>query len=226
MWSRSRLLVALLGLGAFRAAFAQPINQQPVRDPKLAEAIFKARLDSARMRFTPADAQFMQGMIHHHAQAVVMSRWAPSHGASPAVRTLAARIINAQQDEIAIMQTWLRDRKQPVPEVMEMNGQLMVHGAGHEGHDMQMPGMLTDAQMRELDAARGVEFDRLFLTYMIQHHKGATAMVSTLFSSDGAANDEAVFKFAADVNIDQTTEIVRMQGMLDALPKSAKTGTK
>nr|MCU0636034.1 DUF305 domain-containing protein [Gemmatimonadaceae bacterium] len=104
MWSRSCLFVAFIGLGAARAASAQPINQQPVRDPKLAETIFKARLDSARMRFTAADVQFMQGMIHHHAQAVVMSRWAPSHGASPAVRTLAARIINAQQDEIAVMQ--------------------------------------------------------------------------------------------------------------------------
>jgi uncharacterized protein (DUF305 family) len=81
-------------------------------------------------------------------------------------------------------------------------------------HEMLMPGMLTEAQMRELDAARGREFDRLFLTYMIQHHRGATSMVTELFGSYGAGQDETVFKFASDVNVDQTTEIERMQRML------------
>jgi uncharacterized protein (DUF305 family) len=209
-------LTALLGGTAFRPALAQPINgSQPVRDPKQAEAIFRARLDSARMRFTAADVKFMQGMIHHHAQAVVMSGWAKANGASPLVQTLAARIINAQRDEIGIMQGWLRDRKQQVPELHEMDGTLMVMmGDSHGEHDMHMPGMLSDAQLAELKAARGTDYDRLFLMYMIQHHKGATTMVSELFASNGAANDEAVFKFAADVNVDQTTEIARMQQML------------
>jgi uncharacterized protein (DUF305 family) len=214
-------LAVALGTGAPLAA--QPVQGEPVRDPKRAEAIFRARLDSARMRFTAADVKFMQGMIHHHAQAIAMSRWAPTHGASPAVQTLAARIINAQRDEIALMQGWLRDRKQPVPELHDMNGTLMVMGptghGDHTGHGgMLMSGMLTDAQMAALDAARGVEFDRLFLTGMIQHHGGATTMVTELFATDGAGNDEAVFKFAADVNVDQTTEIARMQQMLAALP--------
>jgi uncharacterized protein (DUF305 family) len=89
----------------------------------------------------------------------------------------------------------------------------------HDGveHDMQMPGMLTPAQMKQLDAARGREFDRLFLTFMIQHHRGAVEMVKELFGTHGAAQDETVFKFASDVNVDQTTEIARMERMLFAL---------
>lgn len=179
------------------------------------EAIYLARTDSARMRFTEADARFMTGMIGHHAQALVMAGLAPTHGASRSVQTLAARIINAQEDEIATMQQWLRDRGQPVPEVHIVGTELMVHGADHAMH---MPGMLTPDQLRELDRARGAEFDRLFLTYMIQHHRGAVTMVHDLFSTDGAGQDEAVFKFASDVQVDQTTEIARMELMLEALP--------
>jgi uncharacterized protein (DUF305 family) len=181
-----------------------------------------------------ADADFMSGMIHHHAQAITISRWAPSHGASASVQRLTARIINAQSDEIHIMQTWLKDRNQPVPLVDTLGNVTMggsAAGAGHNmaahaGHDMSamagmggmgqmsMPGMLTDAQLKELDSARGVEFDRLFLTFMIQHHRGAVAMVKTLFAAHGAGQDETVFKFANDVEVDQSTEIKRMFTML------------
>jgi uncharacterized protein (DUF305 family) len=179
------------------------------------EAIYRARTDSARTRFTEADVRFMTGMIAHHAQALVMARLAPTHGTSPAVQTLAARMINAQQDEIAIMQQWLRDRRQPVPEVHVAGNELTVHGAAHALH---MPGMLTPEQIRELDRARGAEFERLFLTRMIQHHRGAVTMVHELFRTEGAGQDEAAFKFASDVQADQTTEIARMESMLAALP--------
>jgi len=81
-------------------------------------------------------------------------------------------------------------------------------------HEMLMPGMLTDAQMKELDAARGPDFDRLFLKYMIQHHQGAVSMVKQLFDTYGAGIDDTVFKFASDVNVDQTTEIARMEKLL------------
>lgn len=178
------------------------------------EAIFRARVDSARMRFTDADVHFMTGMIFHHAQAIEMSRLAPTHTASPSVQTLAGRIINAQQDEIATMQRWLRDRGQPVPELHITDSGVMVHGAGHAMH---MPGMLTPAQLRELDAARGAEYDRLFLTFMIQHHQGAVTMVHELFATDGAGQDEELFKFAADVQVDQATEVARMELMLSAM---------
>lgn len=168
------------------------------------------------MRFTKADVDFMQGMIAHHAQALVMSAPAATNGASPAVKTLAARIINAQNDEIATMQQWLRDRGQTVPEVHIMDNKLMVHGADH--HHMHMPGMLTDEQLQELNEAEGAEYDRLYLTYMIGHHQGAVSMVKDLFATDGAGQDEAAFKLANDVQVDQITEINRMKLMLEALP--------
>jgi uncharacterized protein (DUF305 family) len=178
------------------------------------EAIYRARQDSARMRFSGADVRFVTGMISHHAQALVMSALAPTQGAGPAVRTLAARIINAQNDEIALMQQWLRDRGQTVPEIHIMGTELMVHGADHG----LMPGMLTPDQMRELGEARDSEFDRLFLRYMIQHHRGAVTMVHDLFGTDGASQDDLVFKLASDIQVDQTTEIARMEQMLARMP--------
>ena len=180
-----------------------------------AAAIARARADSARYPYTKADIDFMSGMIAHHAQAIVMAKWAPSHGASSSVRTLCDRIINAQRDEIRTMQAWLRDRSQPIPEPDTLGTSGMAMDMGGSGHGMMMmPGMLTDEQMKQLDAARGTDFDKLFLTDMIQHHRGAVSMVKDLFETNGAAQDEYVFKYASDVNVDQTTEIARMQRML------------
>lgn len=174
----------------------------------------KARSDSALWPYTQADIQFMAGMISHHAQAIVMSRLAPTHDASPSLLILSARIINAQQDEIALMQQWLRERNQPVPEARPVPIKMVHDGVEHE---MMMPGMLTDAQLKELEAAKGKEFDRLYLRYMIQHHQGAVLMVKELLGKRGAAMDETVFKLASDINVDQETEIKRMQQMLFAL---------
>ena len=200
---------------------AQPTGAEPQeavgRQPAAAsneqlEALYQARTDSARMLFTEADVRFMTGMIGHHAQALVMAGLAPVNGASPSVDILCARIINAQNDEIAAMQRWLRDRNQPVPEVHVSGTTMMVHGPEYTTH---MPGMLTPEQLQELEAAQGKEFDRLFLTYMIQHHRGAVIMVDELFATDGAALDEAAFKLASDIQADQTTEIARMELMLE-----------
>lgn len=195
---------------------AAPATPPPVAAATSDSAsIAKARADSLRHPYTEADVYFMSGMIHHHAQAIVMAGWAPTHGASHQVQTLCARIINAQQDEIVTMQRWLRDRQEPVPEATPTG--MMMNMGGME-HEMLMPGMLSDAQMHQLDQARGTEFDRLFLTFMIQHHRGAITMVNQLFGSYGAGQDELVFKFASDVNVDQSTEIARMEQMLAALP--------
>lgn len=190
----------------------------PGPDLERLEAIARARADSARMTVHEADVEFMQGMIHHHAQALVMSLLAPDAGASPSVLTLTRRILNAQRDEIALMQRWLRERDRMVPEVTE-NGEM----PGMEGSmmHMHMPGMLSPAQLDELSKARGSEYDRLFLTYMIQHHEGAVTMVHDLFAIDGAAQDDAIFKIASDIQVDQRTEIARMQRMLDALGGAA-----
>jgi uncharacterized protein (DUF305 family) len=192
---------------------AIPLSAHPQSE---GTAVAKAKADSARYPYTAADVHFMTGMIGHHAQAIVMSEWAPTHGASASVRTLAERIINAQRDEIASMQQWLRDRLQTVPEP-DTTGMQMTMTMGGAEHEMLMPGMLTDAQMKQLDEARGPEFDSLFLRFMIQHHRGAVAMVKQLFDTYGAGQDQTIFKVASDVNTDQNTEIARMEKMLFTL---------
>ncbi|MBX2819050.1 MAG: DUF305 domain-containing protein [Rhodothermaceae bacterium] len=185
------------------------------------EALYGQRIKEAKMRFTQADVDFMIGMIAHHAQALIMSDLAPENGASSEIRTLAARIINAQKDEIATMQKWLRDRDQAVPEVHIDGLNLMIHGVGDHGMHMHhdMPGMLTQSQLQELADSREDVYDSLFLTYMIQHHEGAVTMVHELFATDGAGQDEAAFKLASDIQVDQITEINRMKLMLSLLPE-------
>ncbi len=216
------LVGAALLTGCASATAARPAYQMGD-----AGAIVRARADSLRYPYTTADIDFMSGMIHHHAQAISIARWAPSHAASPSVQRLTARIINAQTDEIGLMRMWLKDRNQPTPTV-DSTGLVTMPGHDMKGHDMagmvgmsmpgmtmpMMPGMLSDAQLKELDAARGTEFDRLFLTFMMQHHRGAITMVRTLFAAQGAGQDETVFKFANDVEVDQGTEIKRMLTMM------------
>lgn len=158
--------------------------------------------------YTPADVAFMSGMIYHHAQALLMAGWAPSHGASADVQTLCARIVSGQKDEIVIMAQWLAERHEPVP---HPEPEHMRHGM----REHMMPGMLTDEQLSQLDRARGAEFDELFLRFMIQHHEGAITMVNELFAK-GAGEENPVYKIASDVFADQTTEIERMQRMLAA----------
>jgi len=216
------LVVATAACGGNAPGGVQPASQQAPTAQGDSAAIAKARADSTRYPYTRADVHFMSAMIGHHAQAIEMAGWAPTHGAGPSVRILAERIINAQQDEIATMQRWLADRLQPVPEATPKGMKMMMNGVEHV---MLMPGMLTEEQMKQLDQAGGVEFDRLFLIFMIQHHRGAVTMVDELFGSYGAGQDETVFKFASDVNVDQGTEIDRMEKMLAALrsqPQSRK----
>ena len=167
--------------------------------------------------YSSADVDFMSGMIPHHAQAVIMAGWAPTHGARQDVAILCERIVVGQRDEIALMQTWLRDRGLSVPDASSTRHHMKMPN-GME-HDMLMPGMLTDEEMAALDRARGPEFDRLFLEGMIRHHQGAIDMVDVLFKSYGAAQDETVFKFANDVQADQSVEIDVMKDMLTQVGK-------
>lgn len=183
----------------------------------------QAKADSGRPRYTAADVRFMQGMIGHHTQALTMVALAPSRGARPDVRILAERIGVSQRDEISLMQRWLADRNETVPDTtahhdhagMTMPGMTMP-GKGATGG--MMPGMLSPAQLTQLTRATGSDFDRLFLTFMIQHHQGAVTMVSQLLAVPGAAGNVDIYRFAADVNVDQTTEINRMRVMLAATP--------
>ena len=163
--------------------------------------------------YSDADIEFMSGMIPHHAQAVIMAGWAPSHGARADVAILCERIAVAQRDEIKMMRQWLQDRSLPVPDATSTKHHMKM--ANGMEHDMLMPGMLSDEEMAALDKARGPEFDRLFLEGMIRHHQGAIDMVDKLFKSYGAAQDETVFKFANDVQSDQAIEINVMKDMLE-----------
>jgi uncharacterized protein (DUF305 family) len=173
-----------------------------------------APVGAPALRHTEADVHFMTGMIHHHAQAVLIAGWAPSHGASAELQRLCERIVVGQRDEIALMQNWLRSKGAPVP-AATAGPMKMTMGDGMV-HEMLMPGMLGDAEVKALDAARGAEFDRLFLLGMIKHHEGAISMVDELLASAGAAQDETVFRFSSDVVADQTTEIRVMKQMLAA----------
>lgn len=185
------------------------------------EELYWARVDSSRMSFTEADVNFMRGMIAHHAQALIMSRLAPENGANQEVQILAARIINAQQDEIETMQMWLRDRNQPVPkiEIEGLNLMVEIDGEPYTKYKM-MHGVLSQKQLENLAAARGAAFDQIFLKYMIEHHSGAVHMVDNLFSADGAAQDNEAYRLASNIQVDQKTEIERMNMMLDELTGS------
>ena len=155
--------------------------------------------------YTKADVEFMQGMIAHHAQAIVMSRMAESHGANPQVMKLSNKIDQSQVPEIRIMQSWLTRNKQYAPDTSSW-------------HHMTMSGMLTTAQLNELDLAKGVDFDRAYLRLMIQHHAGALKMVDDLFNSSLAGQEVDVNVFANDVVTAQTVEIGIMQRLLTQLP--------
>ena len=161
--------------------------------------------------YSDADIAFMTGMIPHHAQAVIMGGWAPSHGARSDVAILCERMVVGQADEIRSMQQWLSDRGLPVPDATSTRMKMKMNGVEH---DMLMPGMLSDEEMAELDKARGREFDRLFLLGMIKHHQGAIDMVNDLFKAYGAAQDDTIYKFASDVFADQSIEIEVMRKML------------
>ena len=201
---RAVIAWACLALGL---AFATGVSAQSEQPNK----VYKTPPGLGQYPYSDADIEFMSGMIPHHAQAVIMGRWAKTHGARQDVAVLCERIVVGQSDEIAMMQQWLRDRGLPVPDATATKHKMKMNGMEHE---MLMPGMMTDEQMAALDKARGPEFDRLFLEGMIRHHQGAIDMVDALFKSHGAAQDETIFRFASDVYADQSTEIARMQKML------------
>ena len=154
--------------------------------------------------FTAADVHFMQGMIAHHGQAIFMSRMAVSHGANARLQKFANKIDQSQQSEIRLMQDWLRANNQTVPDSASY-------------HTVMMPGMLTAEQVKQLEAAKGAEFDKQFLLLMIQHHEGALKMVVDLLAAPLAAQDVDVSVFANDVTTVQTAEIGTMRQMLDNL---------
>jgi uncharacterized protein (DUF305 family) len=207
----SSLALALILLLVTAVRTQPAAASQPTQTPEP-----KARPDLVRAPYSEGDIDFMSGMIPHHAQAVLIAGWAASHGARPDVRVLCERIVVGQRDEIEFMRNWLRDRGQTVPDANATHHKMKMNGMEHE---MLMPGMLTAEQLAELDKARNADWDRLFLLAMIRHHEGALKMVDDLFASYGALQDDDVYKFASDMQADQTIEIERMQKMLGGSDK-------
>jgi len=167
----------------------------------------EAATDLSGVQHTDADVRFMQGMIHHHGQALEMTALVPGRSGSESIRLLAQRIDLSQQDEIGMMEGWLRARGEDVPSSEE------------RARGMMMPGMLSVEEMRRLEAAAGNEFDRLFLEGMIKHHGGALIMVDELFATTGAGQESTINAFASEVVADQRAEMDRMGAMLDAMRK-------
>lgn len=155
--------------------------------------------------YTDDDVAFVHGMIMHHEQALVMTAMVEQRTASEDLPKLAERLEVSQHDEIAQMTQWL-----------EARGEAASSGMHHHDHG-QMPGILTEAQLAQLAAASGAEFDRLFLEFMIYHHEGAIAMVDTLLSGDGGQESE-LFQIASHIDGDQRVEISRMTRMLAEMP--------
>ena len=207
-------------LGAsFGALSAQtpPPTVQPGAPGEDTRVLAPDELDGTELPpHTEADLHFMRGMIPHHAQALEMVELLRDRTSNPLLRRLALRIEISQKDEIAMMRRWLRDRDEEAPD-----------GMAHHGHGMMgqlMPGMLTPEQMRQLEAARDAEFDRLFLEFMIVHHEGALVMVKELFASPGAGQGSAIYHFASDVEADQEMEIRRMRALLDSGEQGSADG--
>ena len=204
--------------GALLLAGCAPAGAQGRPGDRDREALFapdpskviaaEASARSAALPHTAADTKFMQGMIGHHSQALEMAALVYTNTTSEDMKLLAKRIEVSQADEIKMMQDWLTHRGQALPDPH----------AHHTGGAL-MPGMLTTEEMGRLRAAKGVEFDRLFLQFMIKHHAGALQMVNELFTSPGAGQEADIFAFASDVEADQQMEIDRMGAMLRELQK-------
>jgi uncharacterized protein (DUF305 family) len=186
----------------------QPTLVQPGRPGEESKTVApETSVRNAALPHTPADTKFMQGMIGHHAQALEMAALVYTNSQSEEMKLLAKRIEVSQIDEINMMKEWLTARGETLPD----------EHAHHAGDHALMSGMLTQAEMKALAAAKGVEFDRLFLVGMIKHHQGAVTMVKELFATPKAGQDAEIFAFASDVDADQSMEIDRMSAMLAAL---------
>jgi uncharacterized protein (DUF305 family) len=207
------VFVLAAAAGACRStnvASSGPPIVQPGAPGEATQIISAAKaVDLSKVGHTDADVKFMQGMIGHHTQAVEMVELLKTRSSSEDMKKLGLRIELSQEDEIKMMQRWLQVRGQEVP------GPHAMHMAGAH----LMPGMLSPEEMAQLAAAKGTEFDRLFLEGMIKHHGGALTMVEELFATPGAGQEVEIFSFASDVDSDQRMEIDRMGAMLNAIAK-------
>lgn len=221
---RAMLVAAVLGAACFSAlpVCAQqtdsknvPVVVQPGA-PGQPTRVLPSNTRAVMPALSTKDVEFMQGMIMHHGQAVEMTALIEARTQNKELRLLGARISQSQSDEMNFMKRWLEARKQPVSMPMKgMEGMDMPGMDMSNHHQMMMPGMLTKKQMDVLAKAKGKEFDKLFLTGMIQHHNGALVMVKDLFNTTGAGQDGEIFNFATDIDSGQRAEIRIMETMLE-----------
>ena len=220
-----RSVLALLPLVCFSLGVSA---QEPVViQPGAPGQATKTLPSTTRGKLPPVsrkDVEFMQGMIHHHAQAVEMVELIEERTKNKDLRLIGAKIAQSQTDEMNFMKRWLDMRGEPTEHMKPATPATGDHTHGHQPNksvstdEHLMPGMLTRAQMEELKNAKGAEFDRLFLTGMIQHHNGALVMVDELFKTAGSGQDAELFNFATDVDTGQRAEIRSMQTLLDKKP--------
>ena len=217
MLANSATLICFLSLVVFaqHAGPAKPVVVQPGAPGKPTRTL-PSSTNAKLPPHSPTDVKFMQDMIMHHAQAVEMTALIESHTQNKELRSLGLRISRSQADEMSFMKRWLTTRGEPSSAPMAHTHMNMPHDM--HAKEMLMPGMLTAKQMDALKKAKGAEFDRLFLTGMIQHHKGALEMVKDLFDTAGAGQDAELFNFATDVDSGQRAEIKIMQTMLGENP--------
>lgn len=161
--------------------------------------------------YVPADADFVRGMLIHHAQALAMAALVDDRSDTPAIHSLARRIQTSQEYEIGLMNNWLAAHEEPAP----------AHGLGPNGGapaaHRDMAGMASPEQMRELAQSEDAAFDRMFLRLMIPHHEGALTMVDELLAHEGAGQEPALFQLISAVDADQRAEIARMRALLERL---------
>jgi uncharacterized protein (DUF305 family) len=213
--------VVFIGLFSVQALAQQTGSQPVIIQPGAPGQASKTLPASTRAQLPPQsakDVEFMQGMIMHHAQAVEMTALIDARSENKALRSLGARISHSQSDEMNFMKRWLELRGEPTTMPMKGMEGMDMSDMDMSGHHMLMPGMLTKKQMNALKAAKGAEFDRLFLKGMIQHHQGALVMVKELYDTAGAGQDAALFNFATDVDSGQRAEIRIMETMLEKNP--------
>lgn len=212
-WAHVLLAAGLIGCSTSPGASVPGTIQPGTRGEVGGAPAAPVRPQSGQRGYTEADVRFLQRMVPHHAQALLMTRLVPDRSRREDIRLLAERIAVSQQDEIAQMQRWLRVRGEEVP---SPDADHEHHVAG--GHHASMPGMLTTQELDRLRAASGPEFERLFLDFMIRHHEGALVMVEELFATPGSGQETEIYHIATEVDADQRAEIARMRRMQSASP--------
>lgn len=218
--SRLSLAISAVSLLAAGQVFAQPPIIQPGAPGQVSRQISVEEASAlAGTRVTDADITFMQDMIMHHDQAVLMTSMIEGRSERDEVRQLGERISASQDDEMQFMVDWLEEQGQPVKAPAADRSS----HAHHSGHST-MAGMLTDAELANLRAAQGNQFDTLFMQFMIKHHQGAITMVDELLAKQGTAQDPVLFEFISEVKTEQNSEIERMTAMLATFSLDPRVG--